>query len=204
MVQIATRGDGTAVVMGDMNAETREALQRSGRTAGTQDKAWQAAVADNGWEVKTVGRATYRETSEIDYVAAGVQVAARLHAPEWRMGQSAGDHGAVWVRVTEDAQQAEGEERPKGLKLGENDGWDKEAWEAYSMACTAAWDAMEEEIDGEDPIERIRQMQQITHGVAKQRCDETREARRAAREKSEKSGWIASRTTPMRRDGRHA
>ena len=64
-----TRGDPRVVVMGDVNAETGQALRRRGRRASWQDAAWQKVIKQSALSVKSVERATYLETSEIDYIA---------------------------------------------------------------------------------------------------------------------------------------
>ena len=171
-----TRGDPRVVVMGDMNAETMQALRRHGRKASWQDAAWQKVIKQSALSVKSVGRATYRETSEIDYIAAGGEAAQRLFAPEWRQGQHKGDHGAVWVRVAEDEGHVTGARRPGGLRLQEDDGWTTQQWEEYRSKVAAAWIATREELDEHDPIATVRHLQSITHGVAEQQCKTMRDA----------------------------
>ena len=61
--------------MGDLNAETAEALTRHGKRKETwQDARMQEVAGGAALEAVAVGRATYRETSEIDHVMARPEV----------------------------------------------------------------------------------------------------------------------------------
>ena len=64
-------GNPDAVVAGDLNAETHEALERSERKAKWQDQKLEEMINKHGMTVHAVQRATYRDVSELDHVITG-------------------------------------------------------------------------------------------------------------------------------------
>ena len=111
--------DADTIVAGDMNAELGPALARGGRQPSEQDVRLQGLVERANLTHLSVGRATYRDTSEIDHVMASTRARQYLSEPEWRPGQNAGDHGGVWVKMRtrrKDEEEGKGDDRPKGVR----------------------------------------------------------------------------------------
>ena len=77
-----TRGKPDVMIVGDLNAETQQALQRSERSATWQDTRLQKLIDEHGLTAHGVGRATYREVSEIDHVLTGPNAATGLAQAE--------------------------------------------------------------------------------------------------------------------------
>ena len=108
------------IIVGDMNAETKETMVRSSREESRQDVRFQQMIERVELTHLSVGRATYRDKSEIDHVLTTASARKYLKEPEWRKGQTIGDHGAVWVKMTvaeAEDKAAHGEDRPRGVAL---------------------------------------------------------------------------------------
>ena len=171
--------DETVVMAGDMNAETREALSRSQREGRAQDTRMQEMMERCRLHAMSVGRATYRDKSEIDYVMTTEHTRRYLREAEWRPGQNKGDHGAVWVKLrptTARDTQEHGPERNMGPRLRH---MQKEGWKLHAARITAA---TAEAIEGvEDPKDRLRARQaaqeRVAHTVMEELIKERKEAR---------------------------
>ena len=141
------KGKPDVVIAGDLNAETQTALARHKRGATWQDKQLQKLIEEHGLTVHEVGRATYREVSEIDYVLSGQGVAAGLMGAEWRPGQHEGDHGEVWVRMAAE-EKGEGTQRPRGTKRDRGGVVDGQSWARYLEQAEEEWEETKEERRG--------------------------------------------------------
>ena len=112
------------MLLGDLNAETREAMDRTpGRAPTPQDRRLWEMMTRAGLWAHSVGQATYQGTSEIDHVMTTAGAAHYLGRAEYRRGETAGDHGYVWVEFKgrpreEEAEEEECRERAKGQRIG--------------------------------------------------------------------------------------
>ena len=177
----AIAGDDNVMMMGDMNAEMWEALQRAGRKSGVQDRRLIEVAERHRLTHMSVGRATYRETSEIDHILVTTHIRQMVSEPEWRPGQREGDHGAVWAKLnTVEDEEGRGQERPKGPKMNK---MGKGEWEAYRVR---AEEYAEDAVRGvEGAKERIRARQEAM----------TRAVQEIVKEKEEKEGATKREST---------
>ena len=132
-VQAWVEGDEEAILVGDVNAETEEALRRMGRAPQWQDTRWQRLVSDTGMCVSPTRAPTYAGVSEIDQIATGARAREYVSTrAECWPGTSESDHLMVrmgWVgRADAGDGEGWGEQRAKNMKL---DTITKEQWAAY-------------------------------------------------------------------------
>jgi hypothetical protein len=155
------KGDDIMIV-GDMNAETKGTMAGSSREESRQDVRFQQMIERMELTHLSVGRATYRDKSEIDHVLTTASARQYLREPEWRKGQTAGDHGAVWVKMTvaeAEDKAAHGDDRPKGVALKY---MEAEEWAEYAGTARTRTQQEVDSEGGEDRVEaRIRQRQRI-------------------------------------------
>ena len=197
-------GDEEVILMGDMNAELPEALKRSNRAAKTQDGRFEALVERKGLTHMSVGRATYRDTSEIDHIMVTATTRQHVSDQEWRAGQSTGDHGAVWIKMAtthEEDEADKGPRRPTGEYLRNIQ---KEEWarlEELAMEYTA--DAIIETAH-EGAAARVRARQDAVTKAARQVISEATEKQKAEREKNKGKREEGRRKDEREAGGKHA
>ena len=191
------------IIVGDMNAETKETMVRSSREESRQDVRFQQMIERVELTHLSVGRATYRDKSEIDHVLTTASARKYLKEPEWRKGQTIGDHGAVWVKMTvaeAEDKAAHGEDRPRGVALKH---MGAEEWAKYAEEARTR---TRQEVDGEGGEEgveaRIRQRQQILQATAEGVIKQVAQARAAKREAEGGKGDAAPDDGPDEQEAR--
>ena len=137
------------MIIGDLNAELPDALERAGRLQApypTMADRWMQQIVDENAMVSTgPGQATYEKgghESQLDWILADPEIAPRMGAGVVEPGISAHDHRALSVEYTPEGVTAEGQRRPMKPRLGKID---EEGWKEIG---TAAGEAVDRAIRG--------------------------------------------------------
>ena len=170
------------MVIGDLNAELPEALERGGRVRApypTQADRWlQTVVEENELISAGPAQATYERggvASQIDWILADPEVAPRLGAGRVEPGISAHDHRALAVEYRPEGNTIEGVQRPQKPKLDKVDG---EAWKdigrrAGDEVMRALGEAEREKGAGPfGPVERHRARQETLLRMVREKIQE--------------------------------
>ena len=184
-------------IMGDMNAETREMVNKRGGNARMTeaDVRMEGLMRMHGLYTKGTGRPTHRAGTEIDHIIVNETQAASTDDAKTGPGVCGKDHNLVWTRhyFQIDAT-GQGPARAVGPRLSD---FGKMEWGVYETRMSMWMARMATELNTKSAIERAREIQDAmlrTVETIKKEKREHEDAKRRARDPKGKQAPARART----------